>query len=234
MPSSQAVIVFFDRLATLAAKSALKERPKLDEVVSKMVAGFDQSHSITHLRNTWWLSRAIGRDTGYFTLQVASTAAYVHDCMDHKYLTPEQAAANEAILREVLAEEMDPISVDLVFDVVASSSFSVRRARLARGESEFPEAIKGLCEIMSDADLLEAYDPRRVLTFQANRWPQNLLEQHAWCRTIFEVRILRYRDQWVRTDNAKQLAGCLHPQLEAWLSHPDQQTWFATAELREY
>jgi len=234
--TSATIETFFDELALVAARDALTVEPELDRVVARLVAGYDASHSITHLRNTWWLCRAIAThsQTPSHIAAIAARAAYVHDCMDHKYLTPAEAAANEEVLRLAMAGTADPVAIDLIFRVVEASSFSARRARLQAGESEFPVGVEDLCRLVSDADLLEAYDPRRVMTFQHHRVIRGLLDpslELGWCRTILEKRILRYRDDWMRTMMGKSLAIILHPRLERWVG---TQEWWSTAVVQPY
>lgn len=198
----------------------------LDRIVNETIKKYDmdESHGLQHARDvSHFASLLIPNDLSEEDVRLVHICAYVHDLVDSKY----QAQDNIDRVLDFLATKYccSDQECSIIEFVISNISFSKRRVNLAENKPEFgttdPHLIQ-LCSLVADADMLDAYDPRRAEMYQEHRF-QEMEESEkkrflirSWTRTIMEKRVLKYLDQWLRSPFSKDLATSYHKYLLAY------------------
>lgn len=141
--------------------------------------------------------------------RLIDVAALVHDWIDKKYMV-ESVGADR--LRDRFDRENFPYTREILM-IITSISFS---KRVARKKQDLPMIDLGplqlAAEIVADADMLDAYDPERCLTFQRRfNYPEE--RQRQIVKEVLVDRVLQYLDHYMHTPYGQELAKPLHDQL---------------------
>lgn len=190
----------------------------------------DESHGLWHLVNTVLYTRIIMAEfadrpiiDGLSKQQeydILSQAAFVHDLIDAKYVDEQAALAD---LRIAFAgAEYPPAHFAIIAHIITSMSFSKRIARRKDGLPMIePGPLHLAVAIVVDADQLDGYDAERCRIYQETKYfgpnadTRRPLDERSrlcrgWRRTILERRVLHYRDEYMNTEIARELAEPLH------------------------
>ncbi len=206
----------------------------------------DESHGIDHAQAVAeWAAKIVHSYPAKQTLIegldsqeaiiVIITAAYVHDLIDHKYVKKENLeSAYIDLYNHLRTVGFTRDTSKYVILIITNISFSKRLTRKLAGEPRMIDMAKIgykhlqlATEIVCDADMLDAYDPNRCITFkvhQMRKQPDDVeILRHV--KLVLVGRILKYRGEYFNTDVARRISLPLHEKLEDYvdkkLSHID-------------
>lgn len=129
-------------------------------------------------------------------------SAFCHDLIDAKYVNTE---IYKEKLKNVFIENMYPMQyIEIILYIIDNISFSKQRKGLIINPK-----YKKVIDIVSDADKLDAYRIERIIEYQKRHHTDAKICKD-WLKTILVLRILTYKNTWLRTDSAKKLAEPLH------------------------
>ena len=234
------------RLKTMSIFAALLDAPAAEEpptigtvhaaaraFVAAELAGRGESHGLGHSLRVRNLALAIfdagGLDArggaGFDARRVVELAALLHDVCDHKYVDPATDAGRACIERRdrFLAETLSTSHAAAVVQIVGAVSYSREAKALARGEAPawaaLPENIQVLRHCVSDADKIDAIGVRgleRCAAYARERGVRGPLNVAREVAEHCDEKLLRLRDEYVRTAPGKRRAAPGHEWLAAW------------------
>ncbi len=189
----------------------------LKEYSKKVISenNYDSSHDLTHFINTCnyaeyiiqkdFINCELIPDLDWEDARILILyAAFSHDLIDSKYVDSELYKIK---LKNLFLEYNYPEEyVNIILYIIDNISFSKQRKGL-QVKAEYVIAVN----IVSDADKLDAYRPERIIAYQ-NTKSSDQDTCKNWLKTILTVRVLEYKDKWLKTAAAKSLAEPLHLQ----------------------
>jgi len=181
---------------------------------------FDSSHDMQHFINVYNYSKdivtndypnislieGISRED---SLNILYHAAFSHDLIDDKYVDSEIAI--EDLKKVFLKNGYNREHLDIIVFLISNMSFSKQRKGIT-----IPEKYKLIIDIVSDADKLDAYRPERVVAYQ-KRKAYDEETSKKWIKTILVKRVLKYKDEWLKTDYAKKICVDMHKKVEKYV-----------------
>lgn len=190
----------------------------------------DDSHSEDHFNATReWARRIITSNEfsdltfiqGFNYLEsenIILDAAFCHDLIDKKYMDEQTALEDlkKVFIQNGYSEEM----LTAVVYIITHCSFSKRVLRKKEGLPMIEEGpYKLVTQIVVDADQIDAYSIARLINYQKEKFkhekePERSNLIFGWMKTIIEKRILKYIDEYMNTEIAKQISRPFHRQLE--------------------
>ncbi|KAL9654256.1 hypothetical protein ABK040_010288 [Willaertia magna] len=132
-------------------------------LVKQAMSGYDCSHDFVHVERVVNLSMKIAKKenvTDNKSLQIIELAAYLHDLMDHKYVSSNESQSENQNKRQTLIQnhlsqfQLDNDIIDKVQFIVENISFSKEVKRLSSSSNNFQSFIE--LDIVQDADRLDA------------------------------------------------------------------------------
>ena len=164
-------------------------------------------------------------DAGMDPMRVVEFAALLHDVCDHKYVDPATDAGRACIERRdrFLAEALSEEDAAAVLQIVGAVSYSREAKALKKGEAPawaaLPESIRVLRHCVSDADKIDAIGVRgleRCAAYARERGVRGSLNVAREVAEHCDEKLLRLRDEYVRTAPGKRRAAPGHEWLAAW------------------
>ena len=183
---------------------------------------FDSSHDMTHFVNVYnyakkivendykdgTLIKNIGRED---SIKILLNAAFCHDLIDGKYVDSEKAIKE---LRNVFLDNgYDKEYTEIIIYLIDNMSYSKRRKEGFQIKKEYELILNILC----DADMLDAYRIERVIAYQSTK-SDDVERNLKWVKTILVKRILRYKDDWLKTEYALSTSIPLHRSVEDYVN----------------
>ena len=209
----------------------------LNDVANNIIRkhNIGRDHGIEHAHNVAYFAGVIIRhmritrqlDWSDEQSKLAVVTAFLHDCVDEKF----GAEVNISTLKQAIQKKFGfgDYEVKLFEYTVTNMSFSKRRKNRSSGRPEFNTADNTevqYCQIVSDADLLDAYNPERANVYQRGVFgkidePPEVINYlvYSWNRTILEKRVMLYLEHFICTDAARQIALPLHDALADYVHH---------------
>lgn len=219
------------------------------EYVKKVTKNFDSSHDLQHFVNVYnYTDLLIDAEENFDikgledygdeslnqkrTRKILLHAAFLHDVIDRKYVN-EQSSIDD-MYREFSERGYPMEDLATILLLIINMSFSKRKARRLKGKSDFKITknswwLQRSLEILCDADMLDAYRPERVVTYQNTKHPNDVLKIDKWCKTIFVKRILAYLpENYITTETARKLAVEMHRKIEKFVEehYPEDMEMF--------
>lgn len=142
-------------------------------------------------------------------------SALVHDWIDKKYMR-EDLASNRM---ETYFSSHGFKYTHEVLTIITNISFSKRLARKNQGLPMIDTGYLQLAtEIVSDADMLDAYKADRCLTYQRrfNTYDEHEIRRIA--KNILVNRVLLYRDHFMNTIYGKEMSKPMHDELVTYIN----------------
>lgn len=199
----------------------------------------DDSHGIDHARSVASLAADIVNDitqsqinkksliTGLDEAEavwIIANAAFVHDLIDQKYVDNVGAACEE-LAAHFNSIGCPPLYANYIIQIITHISFSKRLARKHQGlplidmaEVGYPE-LQLATEIVCDADMLDAYDPNRCITYKCHQMKRSTADadilRHV--KLVLVERVLKYRKEYLNTDAARRMAYHRHKKLKVYV-----------------
>lgn len=194
----------------------------------------DDSHGLEHAQRVMQLAAELinNEDNPIANLSrsdacnIITVAAYVHDLIDSKYIKKNDQNNVENELKQCLISAgISPNNAIYILIIIKNISFSKRYVRRASGkamidmaEIGYPE-LQLATEIVCDADMLDAYDIERCITFKVHQLglPRDnpIILQHV--KLVAVERLLRYKDEFMNTPAAKIVCRPLHAELQKYV-----------------
>lgn len=165
-------------------------------------------------------------------------AAFLHDTIDLKYVTPIWL---DRLIAELRNHNYSDDSIDGIVFIITNMSFSKRYARLNQGLSMIPESKWTLATgIVADGDQLCGYKYERCIEYQTRHAKTNpdyvgLSDdkyQHklnSRIKTVLCLRVLCYIEKYMTTSVARKIAEPLHCELKKYVDFN-----LASADILEY
>ena len=184
-----------------------------------------ESHGLAHAKRVRALALAIYAEVGGDDARVVEVSALLHDVCDHKYVDPATDAGRACIERRdrFLAETLSASDAAAVVQIMGAVSYSREARALARGEApawaSLPESIRVLRHCVSDADKIDAIGVRgleRCAAYARERGVRGSLHVAREVAEHCDEKLLRLRDEYVRTAPGKRRAAPGHEWLAAW------------------
>ena len=184
-----------------------------------------ESHGLAHARRVRALALAIYAELGGDDARVVEVAALLHDVCDHKYVDPATDAGRACIGRRdrFLAETLSASDAAAVVQIMGAVSYSREARALARGEdpawAALPQNIQVLRHCVSDADKIDAIGVRgleRCAAYARERGVRGSINVAREVAEHCDEKLLRLRDEYVRTAPGKRRAAPGHEWLAAW------------------
>lgn len=189
---------------------------------------FDSSHDLTHFENVYnYAKQIISEDFPKGTLMkgmsrensiiLALYAAYSHDIIDGKYVDSEKSIE---MLRKVYIENgYNEEHLEILIYLINNMSYSKERT----GKQIIPPELETLMMIIRDADKLDGFRIERIIAYHNRNFkdykePQKSLKINGWCKTILVKRIMKYKDEFLKTNCAKRLAIDMHDKVEKYVN----------------
>ena len=187
----------------------------------------DESHGVNHSYRVFNYARLIlidllskkttlieGQDNTT-SIAIILVAAFVHDMCDKKYIDESIGISR---IRDHLAIIYENKMIDDIVSIITKISYSKRLERLNKGLPMIDNGDLQLAtEIVCDADMLDAYLPERCLTYQNFHNPGNDEINRRYAKNLLKTRVLQYRDKFLNTEKALELAIPLHHSLEIYI-----------------
>lgn len=200
---------------------------KLSEFVKKVCNGRDESHGYEHMKKVAENARQIyehqsidkSNRNSYIILENVLIVAWLHDVADHKY---DLDGTLETKIHNFLVKLLkDQKRVELIQNIIHRISYSKENKIVQSGrkpEEEWKKVLgdEGLIirNIVSDADKLEALGKigmERCIMYTKERSPgisyEKLVEN---VKAHSKEKLLRLKDEFIRTKYGKKLAEPLH------------------------
>ena len=184
-----------------------------------------ESHGLAHAKRVRALALAIYAEVGGDDARVVEVAALLHDVCDHKYVDPATDAGRACIERRdrFLAETLSASDAAAVVRIMGAVSYSREAKALKKGEepawAALPENIQVLRHCVSDADKIDAIGVRgleRCAAYARERGVRGSLNVAREVAEHCDEKLLRLRDEYVRTAPGKRRAAPGHEWLAAW------------------
>ena len=185
-----------------------------------------ESHGLAHAKRVRALALAIYyAEVGGDDARVVEVAALLHDVCDHKYVDPATDAGRACIERRdrFLAETLSASDAAAVVQIMGAVSYSREAKALKKGEAPawaaLPESMRVLRHCVSDADKIDAIGVRGLERCAAYARERGVRGSSNVAREVAEhcdEKLLRLRDEYVRTAPGKRRAAPGHEWLAAW------------------
>lgn len=215
---------------------------ELDKIVQELTSDRGDSHGYAHLKRISRYAiglarmmsddalmgprpspgpvRAYGIVSDDYVTSYILTVAWIHDLLDHKY--PDDYKRNLTAISDFIQAKTN-LDLKLVLAIVERISFS-REKNL--GDADWKDSIGeyGILvrNIVSDADKLDAIGKGgliRCMDYLKETYPSadrselvGRLKQHA------EDKLLKIKDHYIRTEEARAFAQVLHDEMEVELT----------------
>lgn len=170
-------------------------------------ASFDESHDVHHALAVCSNALQIAQqDFPWCDSDIIKYCAMLHDVCDHKY--PQSITKMQR--NDFINSHLPPNKAQIVIDVIDNISFSqeVKGQRIT-----LPPPYNVYQNIISDADKLEALGERglqRCIAFTEERGGKVPDDVVVHCKE----KLLRLKDEFIRTPTARVLAAPLHSVIE--------------------
>ena len=224
--SDAAAAALFEDLPSPAADPASAEEcPRTLAFARAELEARGESHGLAHAKRVRALALAIYAELGGDDARVVEVAALLHDVCDHKYVDPATDAGRACIERRdrFLAETLSASDAAAVVQIMGAVSYSREAKALARGEAPawaaLPENIQVLRHCVSDADKIDAIGVRgleRCAAYARERGVRGSLNVAREVAEHCDEKLLRLRDEYVRTAPGKRRAAPGHEWLAEW------------------
>ena len=224
--SDAAAAALFEGLPSPAADPAAADPcPRTLAFARAELEARGESHGLAHAKRVRALALAIYAEVGGDDARVVEVAALLHDVCDHKYVDPATDAGRACIERRdrFLAETLSASDAAAVVQIMGAVSYSREARALARGEApawaSLPESIRVLRHCVSDADKIDAIGVRgleRCAAYARERGVRGSLNVAREVAEHCDEKLLRLRDEYVRTAPGKRRAAPGHEWLAAW------------------
>ena len=224
--SDAAAAALFEGLPSPAADPAAADPcPRTLAFARAELEARGESHGLAHAKRVRALALAIYAEVGGGDARVVEVAALLHDVCDHKYVDPVTDAGRACIERRdrFLAETLSASHAAAVVQIMGAVSYSREARALARGEApawaSLPESIRVLRHCVSDADKIDAIGVRgleRCAAYARERGVRGSLNVAREVAEHCDEKLLRLRDEYVRTAPGKRRAEPGHEWLAAW------------------
>ena len=222
-----AAALFEDLPSPAADPASAEECPRTLAFARSELEARGESHGLAHAKRVRALALAIYGElqTDVDSSRVVEVAALLHDVCDHKYVDPATDAGRACIERRdrFLAETLSASDAAAVVQIMGAVSYSREAKALARGEapawSALPEHIQVLRHCVSDADKIDAIGVRglgRCAAYARERGVRGSLNVAREVAEHCDEKLLRLRDEYVRTAPGKRRAAPGHEWLAAW------------------
>ena len=184
-----------------------------------------ESHGLAHAKRVRALALAIYAEVGGDDARVVEVAALLHDVCDHKYVDPATDAGRACVERRdrFLAETLSASDAAAVVQIMGAVSYSREAKALKKGEAPawaaLPESMRVLRHCVSDADKIDAIGVRgleRCAAYARERGVRGSLNVAREVAEHCDEKLLRLRDEYVRTAPGKRRAAPGHEWLAAW------------------
>ena len=191
-------------------------------------AGRDPSHGYEHMKQVYANSMIICKMMKIkdpYILKMVTIVSWLHDVFDHKY---DFDGKLKNRVNEFLESHYKPKDIKLILDIIERISFSKEnKVRINNQQLDWIEVLgeKGVLirNIVSDADKLEAIGKEGInrcimYTKECNENISddeliNNVKKHA------DEKLLRLKDEFIRTEAGKQLAQPLHEEMKNMLEN---------------
>ncbi len=189
---------------------------------AELTAEYDESHGLNHhLAVNSNVAAILDHDDGIYLRTLCHLAALLHDVVDHKY--PATLERNTAALEKFLLDAVGQDDSVKIMWIIDNISYS-KEAKFGRPRNE-NRYVQRARDIVSDADKIEALGPdgiKRCFTFQRTQnitAPDSVIHMSVikQCREKF----IRYRDEFIITDEGKRLATRGHDYIAGYLAGVD-------------
>ena len=224
--SDAAAAALFEGLPSPAADPAAADPcPRTLAFARAELEARGESHGLAHAKRVRALALAIYAEVGGGDARVVEVAALLHDVCDHKYVDPVTDAGRACIERRdrFLAETLSASHAAAVVQIMGAVSYSREARALARGEdpawAALPQNIQVLRHCVSDADKIDAIGVRgleRCAAYARERGVRGSLNVAREVAEHCDEKLLRLRDEYVRTAPGKRRAAPGHEWLAAW------------------
>ena len=224
--SDAAAAALFEGLPSPAADPASADPcPRTLAFARAELEARGESHGLAHAKRVRALALAIYAEVGGGDARVVEVAALLHDVCDHKYVDPVTDAGRACIERRdrFLAETLSASHAAAVVQIMGAVSYSREARALARGEApawaSLPESIRVLRHCVSDADKIDAIGVRgleRCAAYARERGVRGSLNVAREVAEHCDEKLLRLRDEYVRTAPGKRRAAPGHEWLAEW------------------
>ena len=172
----------------------------------------DESHGVSHsmdvLFNAYNILESELPKNPYLESQrtIILTCAVLHDMCDRKYVVEKEGIEN---IQFFLSDKMDDNEIDIATKIMATMSYSkVKKV----GFPDFGE-YQLAYHIVSEADLLSAYDFDRCMIYSINKNNRDINGAFDNAYSLFNERVLRHhQDNLFITEYAKKESIKLHVQ----------------------
>jgi HD superfamily phosphodiesterase len=168
----------------------------------------DESHDVTHARDCVNFAEAIMEwDITGDELKIIRYAAALHDCVDKKYVPPEEATAK--VRTFLLGEGWASDHVEAVLNIINTMSYSYLNKQLIDGRPSFPDhgPWQRAYHTVRQADLLCSYRVHRCYLYQRRIHP-TMTDSDSWQKVnaLFQVRMFKYvQHGWIHLPKALAL-----------------------------
>ena len=152
----------------------------------------DESHALKHSMEVYAYTKKIVNAELAATPHLAKQqdiiylAAILHDMCDKKYTAELDGVV---ILRRKLTNVVDETSLDIIFKIITTMSYSTVKQRGYPDLGEYQLAY----HIVREADLLSAYDIDRCIMYSMYTRDADYEEALRIAVELFNVRVLKYR-----------------------------------------
>ena len=224
--SDAAAAALFEGLPSPAADPASADPcPRTLAFARAELEARGESHGLAHAIRVRALALAIYAELSSEDAHIVEIAALLHDVCDHKYVDPATAAGRACIERRdrFLAETLSASDAAAVVQIMGAVSYSREARALARGEepawAALPENMQVLRHCVSDADKIDAIGVRgleRCAAYARERGVRGSLHVAREVAEHCDEKLLRLRDEYVRTAPGKRRAAPGHEWLAAW------------------
>ena len=224
--SDAAAAALFEGLPSPAADPASADPcPRTLAFARAELEARGESHGLAHAIRVRALALAIYAELSSEDAHIVEIAALLHDVCDHKYVDPATAAGRACIERRdrFLAETLSEADAAAVLQIVGAVSYSREAKALKKGEAPawaaLPETIQVLRHCVSDADKIDAIGVRgleRCAAYARERGVRGSLNVAREVAEHCDEKLLRLRDEYVRTAPGKRRAAPGHEWLAAW------------------
>ena len=224
--SDAAAAALFEGLPSPAADPASADPcPRTLAFARAELEARGESHGLAHAIRVRALALAIYAELSSEDAHIVEIAALLHDVCDHKYVDPATAAGRACIERRdrFLAETLSASDAAAVVQIMGAVSYSREARALARGEepawAALPENMQVLRHCVSDADKIDAIGVRgleRCAAYARERGVRGSLHVAREVAEHCDEKLLRLRDEYVRTAPGKRRAAPGHDWLAAW------------------
>ena len=220
-----AAALFEDLPAPAADPASADPCPRTLAFARSELEARGESHGLAHAKRVRALALAIYAELGGDDARVVEVAALLHDVCDHKYVDPATDAGRACIERRdrFLAEALSEADAAAVLQIVGAVSYSREAKALKKGEepawAALPESIRVLRHCVSDADKIDAIGVRgleRCAAYARERGVRGSLNVAREVAEHCDEKLLRLRDEYVRTAPGKRRAAPGHEWLAAW------------------